>query len=408
LTPSLPRLWACLLGLACLSSPAWAQTVFDVAPNTYYRHVYELPVGPGRAPHHSAAHHYQAVAGRGFHYANSYSLIYLVNVVPGAYSIALSYPAQDINLKPVVSIFDRWPYDPMARWYDLPMGPMVQPLRKTVEYNWSMGVSPASTSTLLYITVEVPAAAYGTNVFPHEIYLMSPPTSPMYTTARGVTYLSGPTDLVLTSGQAPVSYVVSSTETKFDPNALPPMPIPGDLVKNGSFRNGLNGWTPHRDRSAADNVQSFSLKDGALKIASTQGSAREGVMQKVDADVTGASSLMMRADVKVTEQTSGGLGPEGRDAPIGIAVGYRDAAGREASRNLVFWQGFYAAASDNPDRDMAGQKVPKGDWYRYMFDLMQLDPKPATILYIWLEGSGWPSREGWIRDVHLIKSGGKK
>jgi hypothetical protein len=36
---------------------------------------------------------------------------------------------------------------------------------------------------------------------------------------------------------------------------------------------------------------------------------------------------------------------------------------------------------------------------------MQLEPKPATILFVSLEGSGWPSREGWVRDVHLIKSG---
>jgi hypothetical protein len=402
LTPSLYRLGVFLLTLMCICSTAGAQTVFDVVP-THDRHVYELSVGKGHP-----GHHHPAIAGRGFHYANSYSLIYLVNILPGSYSLALSYPAGNINQNPVVSIFDRWPYDANARWYDLPMGPTVMANRKKTEYRWSMGISPQSTSTLLYITVEVPAGAYGSDFFPHDIFVMSPQSSPMYTTERGITFLSGPADLVLTSGQAPVSYVIDAPEEKFSTSNLPPMAIPGDLVKNGAFRKGLNGWTPHRDREAADNVQSFSLKDGVLKIRGAQGKAREGVMQKLGADVTGVSSLILRADVQVTEQTSGGLGPENKDAPMAIAVGYRTASGKEAARSVVFWKGFYLLPSEDPNRDLEGQKVPKGDWYRYMFDLMQLDPKPAAIEFISLEGSGWPAREGLIREVHLIKSGGNK
>jgi hypothetical protein len=38
---------------------------------------------------------------------------------------------------------------------------------------------------------------------------------------------------------------------------------------------------------------------------------------------------------------------------------------------------------------------------------MQLDPKPKSIKFISLEGSGWPEREGWVREVHLIKGGEK-
>ena len=70
----------------------------------------ELPVGGGYPYHHQMP----AIPGKGFHYANSYSMIYLVNVLPGSYSLTLSCPAGDINMKPSVSIFDRWPYDPNA------------------------------------------------------------------------------------------------------------------------------------------------------------------------------------------------------------------------------------------------------------------------------------------------------
>jgi hypothetical protein len=130
-------------------------------------------------------------------------------------------------------------------------------------------------------------------------------------------------------------------------------------------------------------------------------------MQILQANVTDAASVILMADVQVREQTQGGLGPEGRDAPIAIAVGYRDASGKEEIRKSIFWKGFYALASEDPNKDSEGQKVLRGQWYRTIFDLMQLEPKPATILFISLEGSGWPDREGWIRDVHLIKSGGK-
>lgn len=399
--PARSRFGVFLLALICLCTPAGAQTVFDVGPSRN-RHVHELPFGAGHPPHHRPA-----VAGAGFRYASSYSLIYLFNAFPGAYTLVFSYQAGDVNLKPVISLFDRWPYDPLANRYDLPMGPVVTTNRKKIEYRWSMGISPASNSTLLYIAVEVPAGVTNSNFFRHDIYVTGPPPSPMFAREEGITSLSGPNNLVLASGRESVSFTVDKAEQTFDASALPYLPIPGDLVRNGSFRNGLTFWTPHRDRTAAEHVQSFSLSDGILKIRASEGNHREGVMQELQADVTDAASVILMADVQVREQTQGGLGPEGRDAPIAVAIGYRDSSGKEDIRKSIFWKGFYALASEDPDTDSEGQMVPKGQWVRTIFDLMQLEPKPATILFISLEGSGWPAREGWIRDVHLIKSGGR-
>ena len=399
--PGRSRFGASLLVLICLCAPAGAQTVFDIGPSGD-RHVHELPVGAGH-PHHQPP----SDSGKGFHYANSYSWIYLFNAFPGAYSLDFSYPTGDLNLKPMISIFDRWPHDPDAKRFDLPMGPVVTTDRRKIEYRWSIGISPASTSTLLYIVAEIPAGINRSKSFSHDIYITGPPSSPMFAKEKGITFLEGPTNLLLTSNQAPVSNATDKIEQTFDANALPPLPIPGDLVRNGSFRDGLNHWTPHRDRIAADNVRSFSLSGGILKIRASQGTSREGVMQNVHEDVTGASSLILMADVMVKEQTQGGLGSDGRDAPIAIAVAYKVASGKQDTGKPVFWKGFYALPSEDPDKDSGGQKVPGGEWHRILFDLMQLDPKPATILFVSLEGSGWPAREGWIRDVHLIKSGGK-
>jgi len=404
LKPSLSGIGLLLLFILTLCSPAGAQTVFDIGGpgERYDRCVVELPLGG----HHRRDR--ELYPARGFRYSGSYSLVYLVNVLPGDYSVVLSYPATTASLSPAVSIFDRWPHDAQARRFDLPMGPTVRTKPKKIEYRWHVGVSPKSTSTLLYISVEVPAGGYGSSVFPHSVSIISPPSMPMNTLEKGVTFLTGPMDLVLASGQGTVSYVVEKPEQAFDTTVLPVLPIPGDIVKNGSFRDGLNSWLPHRGRTVSQDVTSFALQDKALRITGTSGKVREGVMQKINADVSGAASLFLRADVKVTEQTLGGTGPEGIDAPIAIAVGYRDSSGKEARKDLLFWKGFYALSPEEPNKTASGQKVPKGAWYRYIFDLMQLDPKPATILFISLEGSGWPAREGWISEVHLIKSGGDK
>jgi hypothetical protein len=385
------------------SCAAWAQTVFDIGLSRE-RRVYEFPVGGGYSHGHRPI-----FADTGFHYANSCSLIYLVNIFPGSYSLNFSYPAGDINLNPVVSLYDRWPYDPMVRRYELPMGPKVTYNRNQIKYRWNINISRFSNSSLLYITVEVPSRVNSQVYFPHDITISTQSLSPMHTLEKGITFLQGPTDLVLTgSVQASYSYAVDRADQSFDTGMLPAMPIKGDLVKNGAFKDGLNYWQPHRNRIVADNVKTFSLSDGILKIKASNESDREGLMQDINLDVTGAASVVLMADVMVKEQTLGGLGPYGRDAPIAIAIGYKDASGEEKSRSLVFYKGFYCLKPENADEKIDGQEVLKDQWYRNIFDLMQLEPKPVFIQYISLEGSGWPVREGWIRDVHLIKSGGKE
>jgi hypothetical protein len=400
LATSIKRLSIFLLILICVGISARAQTVFDVGISPNHR-VHEFPVGGGY--HHQ---HQPVFAGNGFHYANSCSLIYLVNTFPGSYSLNFAYPAGDINLKPVVSLFDRWPYDPFAKRYELPMGPKGVKDRNQIEYRWNMGISPSSTSSQLYIAVEVPAGVNSSIYFPHDITISSPVSSPMHTIEKGITYLQGPSNIVLArEGQAELSYEVDKAEQGFDTGVLPAMPIKGDLVKNGSFKEGLSYWVPHRDRIPADNVKTFSLSDGILKIKATNENAREGLVQEINTDVKGAASIVLMADVMVKEQTQAGLGPDGKNAPIALVVGYKDAAGLDNNSTLVFFKGFYSLKSEDTDKNPDGQLVIRDQWYRNIYDLMQLEPKPVFIQYISIEGSGWPAREGWIRDIHLIKSG---
>jgi hypothetical protein len=394
-----------LLILFCLATPALAQTVFDIGISKDHR-VHEFSVGGGYQ------HRHQPVfAGNGFHYANSCLLVYLVNTFPGSYNLNFSYPAGNINMKPVISLFDRWPYDPIAKRYELPMGPKGIKNRNQIEYSWNMGISRMSTSSLLYIAVELSSGMNCSTYFPHDIYITAPAISPMHTLEKGVTFLQGPADLVLSGGvDVSLSYAVDKAEAGSDASAsnLPVMPIKGDIVKNGSFKDGLSYWVTHRDRLQADDVKTFSLSDGILKIKAADENAREGLMQEINTDVKDAASVVLMADVMVKEQTQAGLGPDSKDAPIAIAVGYKDAAGNDNSETLVFYKGFYSLKPEEKDKTIDGQLVIRDQWYRNIFDLMQLEPKPVFIQYISIEGSGWPAREGWIRDIHLIKSGGKE
>jgi hypothetical protein len=221
--------------------------------------------------------------------------------------------------------------------------------------------------------------------------------------AMGITFLQGPRDFILVGERTPVSYVVERPSATLDPSLLSVVPIPGDIVKNAWFQEGLNHWHPHRDYEISQDVGSFSLHQEGLRIWSPSKRGREGILQTLDTDVTDADRLILRADVRVTRQTLGGTGPFGRDAPVAVAVCYEDLNGTPHCKDDAFWRGFYSLEPEEPNKTTNGQKVPEGLWYRYLADLTQLDPRPRTLRYVSLEGSGWPEREGWIRDVHLIK-----
>lgn len=334
------------------------------------------------------------------HISGGYAVLYSIELIPGGhYTLGLSCPAYARDV--AVVLFDRWPGSPGARMVTLPMGPLVRTNTKSLEYRWNLGVSPHSTSTLLYVSVEGRPSEPKHMELPHTVFIRSTPTKPASRVGRGITYLQGPQNLILTGERQQVAYLVRKPEVERTAESEPTsmvMAIPGDLVHNGWFTRGLNYWEPHRNYEVSQDVCSFSLDKDGLRIFSTVSHEREGLMQQLDADVSNADTLILRADVRVDTQTLGGTGPQGREAPIAIAVGYETGTGEGAT----FWQGFYCLEPQEPNLSKNGQKVPQGLWYRYISNLMQIEPQPRKIRFIALEGSGWPERDGWITDVHLI------
>lgn len=341
---------------------------------------------------------------RALPFAGGYHAVYTVEVWPGVgYTLGLVCPATLRRVQ--VYLYDRWPLAPGARRVDLPMGPLVATHPQRHEYRWQLGISPRSTDTLMYVVVVAEPGARATAAPRHAIYLSSPPLVPGATLEQGVTYLQGPSDFVLAGGPPRVAYVVERPAAPAP--TLASLPLPGDLIRNARFAQGLNDWQPHRDYDTAQPVQSVSLHPEGLRIAAAEGNAREGVLQRLEANVANAEALTLRADVRVTRQSEAGTGADGRRAPIAIGICYEDVRGAEHCRERMYWKGFYSLAPSEAGGGANGQKVPPGQWYRFIADLAQLDPKPRIIKLISLEGAGLPEREGWVREVHLIKRSAK-
>ena len=291
------------------------------------------------------------------------------------------------------------------------MGPHVRTKSKTFKYRWSLGISSKSSSTLLYIAVTMrPSDIAKSSSMAHTVFITTFKTKPMSTMGQGITYLQGPNEFILAGEQNTVSYVIKKPVSSFDLSKIPTSPIHGDLIKNAWFKDGLNYWKPHKNYSISQDVDFFSLQSDGLKISSLSENNKAGILQIIEKDVTDADTLTLRVDVKVSKQTLGGTGPEGKDAPIAVAVSYKarnDKNDKSDPGSNIFWKGFFSLDPVEPMKNANGQKVPEGLWYRYIFNLMQLKPKPKFINFISLEGSGWPEREGWVKDVHLIKRGKK-
>jgi hypothetical protein len=391
------RLWLCMAGLLA------ALAIGPASAGTHgFRSV--VPLHPGRHPFKGNLAYRNSWLSNDFYYNRSYVVLYSFEVIPGQdYTLGFSCPAWARNV--AVSLFDKYPYASGARRYTLPMGPALHAGRKTSHYRWRMGIARDSVDTLLYVAVEVPSKEPVRDKLPHTIFLSDRPTNPMSSINQGITCLRGPDDFLLTHHPQPIAYVVQKEDQPAAGDEAAPLPIPGDLIQNSSFADGLNHWRPHRDYLEYWNVKTFVLEAEGLKFSSDTPCPREGIMQRIEKDVSDAQALYLRADIKVVRQALGGTGPEGRTAPVAIAICYQDTNGQKHCEKDIFWRGFYSLEPVEGQQGTNGRKVPENLWYRYIFDMMQLEPKPKYIHFIALESSGWAQRVAWVKNIHLIKKG---
>jgi hypothetical protein len=193
----------------------------------------------------------------------------------------------------------------------------------------------------------------------------------------------------------------------------PPPPPPIRELLAGNDLKGLRNWTIQEWMQPSARRGEVTEDPDGIRFRSETGNTRMGIMQTINADVTGAQKLILRAVVKAVEQRLDGTGWQGREAPVALFVTYTDVTGQirnglgsmanppEPQTNRMFWQGFYYADPTGNSRNWNGTKVTRGGWYTYEVDLMSLNPKPKTIHAVGAEGSGWSVREGKIQSISL-------
>lgn len=184
-----------------------------------------------------------------------------------------------------------------------------------------------------------------------------------------------------------------------------PGPAARNLVANGDFPQGFAGWQ-RGSRNEEDGVAGstyLEAEDGRPVVRfRRRGSQRHGetyLHQAINRDVTDDQTLRLTLDVKLIAQTLSGGGWLGSEYPLLARVRYRDANGNENT----FVRGFYFR-NDEGRPTLNGVQVLPNQWVPHTADLFDPNiaaPRPAYVLWIELEGSGWEF-ESLVAGVQLI------
>lgn len=189
-------------------------------------------------------------------------------------------------------------------------------------------------------------------------------------------------------------------------------PEPGvEIIENNNFDRGLNEWTTQvYYKPGEDKFGQISEQEGIITFKATEGTpnSRAGVMQDLNADVSGAKSIILKVRVRADESVLGGSGWQGREAPIALAAIYYDEncvlhsslpEDPKATAGRMFWHGFYFQEPSGKEIIDFATRINKGEWYEYQYDLSEL--KPKIIRSIGFEGAGWAPRNGSIDWISL-------
>jgi hypothetical protein len=220
-------------------------------------------------------------------------------------------------------------------------------------------------------------------------------------------------ELAARSGSASVSgrdgavEVVRGERTLVPPGGNPARPLDAerDLIVNGDFRQGFEGWRLG-SRDEEDGVLGrvdLAPADGRFAVRlRRQGSQRHGeafIQQTINRDVTDEASLKLQLDARVASQSLSGGGVLGTEYPLLVRLKYRDAYGSESE--IV--RGLYVR---NPDGRPTthGREIPANQWLPITLDLFddkQVQPKPAYVMWVEVEGGGWEF-ESFVTGIHLL------
>lgn len=337
-------------------------------------------------------------------FGNGSNTVYLAQLEPGLdYTLGLRYPA-DAGHDLSVEFFDRWPFDPGAQRYKLPMGPVLRTDPDWIEYRWRVGVSGRSQGNLAFITLEAkPRGVARADRFRHFMYLVTPAVKPMNQLGTGITYLRGPSDLFLPQWTGQVQYVVEYPYGGRGPDSRPGeyQRSGRELIRNGDFHRGLQGWemfSVGEDTSAEDHV-AFG-KEG-LRIWSDEQAVRAGVRQTIQRDVQDVGSLTLGLDLRIDKDL--GVSSHADKAAVELVICYLDTGGKDHCGDEAYRAGFTARRLARwADSTVL---VKAGEWFHFEDELMDVDPRPQVIKSVTIAGGQDPGQDARIRQVNLTERG---
>ncbi len=196
------------------------------------------------------------------------------------------------------------------------------------------------------------------------------------------------------------------------PDAAPvgPLPIPRDVLKNGSLQDGVPGAPGQPGRPSHWTVLDLSEREppglAAWEIEAGQGKVSfervgEGhgetiIRQSVGRDLSDTASVLLSAEVRVDSHSLSGGGFAGTEYPLMLRVIYED-----INRTKTVWaHGFFVHNRDDlPVR--AATQVRAGEWSSYEANLLHLVPRPAHIERLEVLAAGWSYRSA-VRNVRLV------
>ena len=357
--------------------------------------VYQLLPTGGWQVHRAAVH--ARADGYGLSLAPAaHVAVYMADVLPGArYDLGLRLQ-RDLNTRIAVAVYDRPPWMEAARRYDLPMGPVVRTASPEVEYRWHIGIAPDSEGRRMYITVELdPGAPGSTQDAWYAIYLARALRRPMDRLGRGVTYLPGPRNLELAgSGKQRVVVVAPGP---LMPDGVPV--VPGwtpNLVHNGDFHRGLEGWTLLPEGSA-DPAERVVIDGNGLVLRG--GREMIGVRQILQRKIVPGRPVMLHAMIRLQREK-----PDQDRAsmpPLELRVCYLDEKDGEHCGSSAWRRRFVMLGMDQGGRDTV--RIPAGVWYAFDDDLGKAIPKPSVITRIEILGGANPGASAQVLKVRLFQ-----
>ena len=217
-------------------------------------------------------------------------------------------------------------------------------------------------------------------------------------------------------GKAIVSNVSGSMEllkgqrAELTPGKLStgPEPSQGELVRNGNFSKGLDGWRAGMELGVPEGQDILGKVEAVTengqsavrfsRLGSKNTHSGTYIQQGVDADVADFTKLELSLDLKLVHQSLSGGGYQGSEYPILVRVNYLSTRGE----NFKVFGFYYQNEANNRTNDGVG--VTQNIWEQYTVpdNLMEtLSPPPLIILSIRVEASGW-DYDSLVSSVSLL------